>query len=622
MKSSTKVIHIFGFFCLFCFYSVAEEFSFNKWINIYGEQPDLPSCERFADTFCESFLSAKNRGNFQFPDGTQILRGSRREGVISHKEFIHIQKVIKHRCHLPEDIKAKAGIQCGHNAKKGRIFSHLDTLLSQVDSMEIEQDSHAIQSWRSAIGDLRFHFENITDTVAYERARRENPHISRKNWRDYTLNEREFLKKHQYTLRAEIMNATYLHDPDWQRVVRVFEEVKKDILTVIDQLTLTPEAKNFMNRQVNQLTLSLPYSVPGDNRIDCNKYSDGAKYYPLQSQVVVCLGRINTFLSEGGLYGVLAHEVAHSIDPNRFWSYVFMQTKIYRDLIALRHSNSSLSCEYWEQMKVDYSKLSPHIYQLPFGLAFIDQCLVERDDLDEINPVGVNYASKRLAEEIMVYHASRNTFTHLTTPEFSRDGVSEANKTYLNPRLFEKSVNHVIQVGPFHRGSFDDIYVFTQDYKCRLSESDVSEETAFLEALEETEQIRKSYYYFYLSLFGKNADELIPFNLSKPSYEYFADWMSYKAIELKLKRESSIKSRRIFFLSGIANYCKPGNLERTAKAQSLAEHRYSRNVHPLNRSRMMGHFTSEIANLLRCNRGEETIQLDRKCLFDPLYNPD
>ena len=102
MKNSKRIISIFIFF--FCFYSFAEELSFEQLMNLYGDESDWPLCEELADTFCESFLSAENLGNFQFSDGEEILNGYRRKNVISNKEFIHLQKVVKSRCRLPADI--------------------------------------------------------------------------------------------------------------------------------------------------------------------------------------------------------------------------------------------------------------------------------------------------------------------------------------------------------------------------------------------------------------------------------------------------------------------------------------------------------------------------------------
>ena len=84
-------------------------------------------------------------------------------------------------------------------------------------------------------------------------------------------------------------------------------------------------------------------------------------------------------------------------------------------------------------------------------------------------------------------------------------------------------------------------------------------------------------------------------------------------MELNLKREPSVKNRRIFVLSGTSDHCESKILERIAKNKRLIENRYSRVVHPLNRKRILGLFTSEAANLLNCHWGEEIIKLDRNC---------
>ena len=602
---------IFVFFYVFCFHSVSEELSFEQLMNLYGEQSDWPLCEELADTFCKSLWSSENRGNFQFSNGEEILNGHRRKNVISNKEFIHLQKVVKSRCRLPADIKTIMGIYCESEDTKEDLISQLDIVLSQVDS--IGQDRKSIESWKRSLKNILFHIDNVVNDAAYERFIKENPHISRKLWDDYTFSEKEALKKITYALNTEIMDAVYLNDPDWQRVVRVFEEAKKDILAVIDPMPVYPGLKDFMKKKVRLITLSLPYEIFNFSQVHCNSSSHNAYYNPSLNQVVMCIGRINTILSEGGLYGTIAHEIGHSIDPTKFLLYIFRQTHMYRNVNVLYEYNSSLSCNHWEKVKKEYFILPFGIYQLPEEFAAIDQCLVNRDHLDELSPSTLAYVSHRFSEELMDYHSSKNSFTYLITPEIFKDGMLEENEIYLNPRLLMNSMNNTIQLGPFHKGSFNDIFIFTQDYKCRLSESDISEERAFFEAMEETKKLKTIYYHNYFSILGRNARELIPFHLSEPSHEHFADWISYKAIELKLKREPSVENRRIFVLSSASCYCEPWGLDKMASTQRAVEDSYSKLIHPLNRNRIMGHFTPEVANLLHCKRGEEIIKLDRNC---------
>ena len=246
-------------------------------------------------------------------------------------------------------------------------------------------------------------------------------------------------------------------------------------------------------------------------------------------------------------------------------------------------SNASVSCKEWEKQKNDTFVLPSEIYQLPQRLATIDQCLVDRDHLDELNHSSLDYVSKRTAESFIDSYASENLFSYLTTPLVFKDGVLKNNEFYLNPTLFAESENEYFEDKDFLAGYFHQASVFVQEYKCRLSRMDVTEEQAFSEALEETKRLNAIYEYYYSSILGKNSRDLVGFNLSEPSDEDFADWLSYKAVELKLQRIQFQQRRRDFILSGMATYCSPEGLETIAKHKVLIEKKYSRNF-PLSKS--------------------------------------
>ena len=424
-------------------------------------------------------------------------------------------------------------------------------------------------------------------------------------------------------LKTQIMDSIYQNDPDWRKAIDIFEEVRTDVLTVIDNMTLAPGIKHAMKEKISLVQISLPYEDPrtmgGDE--DCAVDEDNAYYELTNSSFSFCIGSINTSHNEGAFYGTIAHEIAHAVDPNTFLEDVFKKTPMARLLSQIYESNASTPCEKWKRRKEDIFVLPSEIYQLPAGLAAMDQCLADRQHLDELDYSSLDYVSKRIAESSIDSYASEQIFSYLTTPFILKKGALKSNDFYLEPKLFAEAENEYFTDKYFLEGYFHQASVFVQEYKCRLSQSGVTETQAFLEALEETKKLNTVYEYFYSSILGRNSRDLTDFNLSKPSDEDFADWISYRAVELKLKRIPSLEKRRYFMLSGVASYCSPDNLENIAKQKTFIEKNYSRDFHSSDRDRRLKHFTSKTAELLQCTHGEDFKKLNRSCDFleKPIY---
>lgn len=172
-------------------------------------------CEELSDEFCKSFWSSENQGNFQFSNGTQVLYGDKRKNVTSHAKFIYNQKLAKSRCKLPQDLKHKMGIHCGPEDKKEDLLSELELLLSQVDFMD--QNREAIESWQQSVNKILLEFEHLIEVVAFERAVKEMPGLSKEflsDPDDYQPGKMKVLSENYYDVKTEIMDAVYLNDPD------------------------------------------------------------------------------------------------------------------------------------------------------------------------------------------------------------------------------------------------------------------------------------------------------------------------------------------------------------------------------------------------------------------------
>ena len=610
MFKSTKFIFCLSLSVFYCFFVESS----NDYLSIINGDESV-SCEKLTDEFCKTLWSAENQGNFQFSNENRVLHGEKRQDVIDNARFIYNQKLAKSRCHLPEDLKKLAGIHCGPGDKKEDLLAQLEDLLSQVDS--IKRNNKAIKSWKNSINRKIFSdFENIIQNTAYERSYKENPSLSEKLWSDYKPAHKKNYYGHYYDIKTEIMDAIYLKDSDWLKALHLFDEVQKDIMTVIDKISLTPEIKEALKEKVSSVKISLPYEDPRKTSSmgECTTYMNNAFYNSVNNTVYFCIGAIN-INSESSTYRTMAHEIAHSIDPGIISIDVLHKTPLFHFLRQLYESNASLPCEEWKKQKNHIFVLPFEIHQLPEGMAKIDQCLVDRQNLSELNYSSLAHASYNMAKNGIVRYAKNNTFTYLTTPEVPRDGILQKNEFYMNPKFFAETRTKYLENTTFSFGYFHTPSVFVQEYKCLLEQSDVTEEQAFDKSLQETQKLSTVYQHHYLSVLGKNAKALIRFNLSKPSSEEFADWISYKTVELKLQRIPSLKKRREFVMTGTATYCKPTGLESIAKHKVLIEKKaYSnKKLHSPARERRLKTFTPKTAELLQCTRGEDIKKLYKNC---------
>ena len=490
----------------------------------------------------------------------------------------------------------------------------LSALLSNIDSMP--QSQRAARRWKTDLNRLLSDFAYAAMDAAYERSLAKTPEAADKFWSDYSPAEKRAFYESLYDIKTEILDAIYLNDPDWLKILEAFGEVRADVLKALDQMDFAPETRRLMIEKISSIELSLPYEDPrtADSRPSCSESEDNGYYMPLANRFVICMGTVNISQNDGAFYGTMAHEIAHSIDPNVFLEDIFKKTALARLLSRVYDSSGSLPCGEWEREKAAAFAPFPEIYSLPPGLGAIDQCLADRSGLDDLNSSSLDYAGKRRSEMSMDSYASWNDFSYLTAPEIFKKGHLKANEFYLNPKLFAESENQYFESMYFLKGgSFHPPSVFVQEYKCRLLQPEANEEAVFAESLEETKRLSAAYEYNRSSVLGRNSRSLAGFNLSRPSDEDFADYLADKAVEMKLQRISSLESRRSFSLSRGASYCQPDSLERLAKNKILIEKRHSRSFHSPNIERQLKNFTQKKAELLQCRQGEGAKKLEKNC---------
>ena len=225
-----------------------------------------------------------------------------------------------------------------------------------------------------------------------------------------------------------------------------------------------------------------------------------------------------------------AHEIARAVDPTAISYDHYLLTAMAKLLSEIYTSNTEWPCNDWDTRKKQVFNLPTELFSLPSGIAGLSKCLVDTIHFNEINHDTLTYASQRLAVQDIDLEASRRRFTFLTTTHTFIDGILIETKYYINSKTLAESLKAFLPVQVFERGFLDTLSDFVQEFECGLKdENETNENELFQAALEEAARLSQIYYCTMSSILNVISNTLIPYNLSKPANEAYADWISNRA---------------------------------------------------------------------------------------------
>jgi hypothetical protein len=537
------------------------------------------SCEALTDQFCAQVFSLENKGNLQLSTGS-ITSGNSPKSDIALAKKADLEALANSEANLKPDLKAV-------------LAPHLSKLRGFLKE---EDDS---KKWLNSIADIELAVKRGIEEVAENRAAAINPKVKDKSW-THTRKEELALRKSKEDAYYDLVTAKYENHPNWVRVKKNFQDIQASLREIVNGLDLPAHEKEEILTTINTAQLKLP--PPSFNEKvefpmpDCSTTSVNAYYHAGLHYFTFCAGYFNTNLSDSGLYYIMAHEIAHSIDPGR--RITAMQGRDYsaKVMTALMEKNGqAYSCDEWAKVKAELEKHVKNLDAPKNVWAKLSNCLVDRSKLKPIDNDIYEEKSDEFATLSVGGNADDKDFVKLSDPTITKNYRKLTNEKYLNPQaLTDFDMEWKRSRIPF--ANYDRIpFLFTQEYVCQ--DKSKGEDTRFEKAIQATKDLDTIYQKADLKFQGQESSQLIPIGRAKQSHEYFADWLALQSFASFLEKRNTIKERRDDAVLATALFCDPP-VDNPNK--STIQKKFSMEAHPSNRPRRLSLFTSRIRELLGC----------------------
>jgi hypothetical protein len=578
------------------------------------------TCSQLSDGFCQKLWSKENRGNLTLSDGNTISQGATPSKLIDNAQYLYFRKIIDRKCNLPQDLQEKLNVNCQAKTSDD-LLARLDDHLKLALDPNFRPTIVAIKKWQEELGSIASHLKGAFSDVSLARLLTDHPELNQKDPAKLSEKEKGLLSDYKYNFSREWMDTVYLESPEWKRAKVLFVKVQKEILALIDTMGLDEESANFMRQKVASVQLTLPYEDPRQIGAggDCSSTDINAFYNSFHHKFTVCIGMLNTVTSDGSLFFLMAHEIAHAIDPSNLSRSMFKQKTAVAKLVGKAYqTNGNIPCGEWQAEKDKALAPTTYVYALPASVNSVTQCLVDRSNIKPITPESLDYAMQIITGSVMNSHASQQIFTLLSQKQIVEEGAITDNGIYMDPQaLLARSTENLV-IDYYSSGELNVGAVFVQELRCLQQVPDKGEFVAFAEAMENSSKIITAYYENESRYMGQNSQNLQGFNISKPAGEDFSDWVAFQIYPSFLKSIDSIENRRNALLSGQTIFCSPSGIEELAMQKVTSEKKWAKTVHPLDRLRRMRFFTPEVAELVNCTRDESVEAAGSQCNIESI----
>jgi hypothetical protein len=515
------------------------------------------TCPSISDDFCARLWSSANKGNLTVFDGT-IARGTSPKSGISLTRLEDDRALIEGAGSLPPDL-----------AK--RLAPGLESL------GKLLKNENSTSLWKKSYAEAKRAIESALESTGRARLLHRHPHLEAADRTEVTTEEAAAAKAIMEEVRDEVLEAKYKNHPNWKRAEKVYGEAKSDLKAAVQELPVSDEQRKLMLERLKSVTISLPYVTPakGGNSETCGSTERNAYYSPASNKFFVCAGFFNSFQSESVLYGTIAHEIGHAIDPIALArAKCEHDSPLVRALQPINKAESApFSCEEWEgilaTLPPEEAETSPKQWNELEGLY---SCLKSREGLQELTPAALGEAAKRLANQTL---------------------YSSGIALPLRRNVQSEEVHGSRMVSPTK--------LFAQAMTCSQEEASASEASPRSVAIGQVYQALQAVNKEWLSYCGQNCRELVPHDLAVNTQENFADWISFQAFRHRLERIQGVDKRReasALFSSDLCSFSAPYALALTQEFQHLAPKRVE------DRERRVSIYTEEVSGLLECERDE------------------
>jgi hypothetical protein len=379
---------------------------------------ERPFCHELAQNFCAELWNSKNAGLMKVYDG-QLNFGFSPDSNLSRVKIIDFRALIDSLPRLPSDFRelAEPAIQ------------ELKALLDKEESSD---------AWDRKIANAQRKVEEAIEDLANKRKHARFPEYYKKDITDRTVLEKLQVDAVDAEVFDEVLKAKYAEHPNWQRVEKVFAQARLDLAKEVKLLNVPAETKAFMLEQIRTVKLSLPFTdAAGLAKLrSCGTAETNANYTASEHTVTVCAGYFNGIASESSLYRVIAHEISHSFDPERFSRNNFYKNSLLqRKLTPLVKSwSGKIPCKEWNKIVSGALASKPPYVAAP-ALDKLYSCIQPRDQLTPWNDSAISATAERQAARNMSSESGKGGFANLMQPTYKKNDKNISNNQFMRPDL-------------------------------------------------------------------------------------------------------------------------------------------------------------------------------------------
>lgn len=569
-----------------------------------------PPCSVIADSGCAKLWNSSNDGFLESPFGV-VQVGKSKKSDLSTTQRLDIEAWINSQSNLPKDLQEKIK----------PILQRLKQLLMyEVNTLE----------WHQQVGAMLQLLNQTTNAVGVERAKAALPESNRTVDSNISIEQRNKSLETILDFQNQVIRAKYENNPNWKRVETIFKQAKSDLLATCKELTIPNSLKKKFLAKLESVKLSLPFpdprSISAPNT--CASTEKNAFYFPNANLFTVCAGMFNAFQSEPNLYGVIAHELSHAIDPEVFTLDDYKQSPLGQVIETLSSSKKPpFSCDEWRQLRNNTLAPKVEIIAELSPYTQLTDCLAPPPErLRPFNSKTVSPVSKRYAATAINRYANANIFSLLVQEKSPNPDKTSNNEFYMRPDRADALMTGGL-INPQKNYMFAIPGTFTQSLVCQQADIDGEKidfehatgkirQDMFEKAILESREIQQLVYESIFTRCGKECAALVGEDLSRNAQENFADWMASQALPRYLKREKSLENRREILSIAMLIHC---NERPTAKILdpdlNEIEKKFSFDKHPDNRIRRLSFFTPEIAKTVGCEIDNEIKRGFGECSF-------
>ncbi|HPI39267.1 MAG TPA: hypothetical protein PLJ21_00580 [Pseudobdellovibrionaceae bacterium] len=581
---------------------------------------EIMSCESLSDQFCSELYSEKSFGNLE-KKGIKIYLGSTPQEALSLHRRYDIQALIDAENHFSKDLQKP-----------------LKPLLRELKRhLSKEVDSNI---WFRKLSTIQRNIDAVVQDTAEARTFKKRPELKKLKWNQYQTQDRIDLQKDLTDLENHIVIEKYKNHPHWIRATQLFPKVKTYLIEALKESPLSKEMLEIMVNRLSSVEIVLPIEDSKGMKAAsaCERSPINAFYFDSVNKFTICPGYFNALQSEGAMFGVMAHELSHSIDAFSIRSLEYKKSDLFQLTNDLSQNQGNLDCSTWEKLKTKAFAKAPNFYELPKELTKITQCFVDPTNLTPINLKTLETPLQSFSKSSMDGMASNYYFSVLSSSQIFKLGKKIKNDYFFHPDLLLKKDNQYSDYNS-KNGNLHTTHLYAQELKCALEEflgnkttsihktnseiSSVQEKfetlpkdqqtTLFERALARTSAFIPNYYLYTYAIFGVETSALQSYNLSRPSVEFWADWLSLKASYRFLKELKTLEEKRNNFLAASAIFCEPSGLDHLVPNFLKIEKSFSMETHPESRTRRLSFFTPEIQKLLECKIKDPELLKIKQC---------